>query len=63
MTKCCKSDCRNDALGAVCVVLDGNEQATELAYCQDHMSEAALDYVLRDPRQVQFTAATYEAAL
>jgi len=62
MTKCIKSGCGNDANGAVCVFLNANDEPTELAFCQEHMGDAEIDYMLPDPRQVrvQLFEATYE---
>jgi bifunctional DNase/RNase len=58
MTKCAKAACGHDANGAVCVVVHCDGEPTELAFCPDHMGDAELDYMLRDPRQSQIHCAT-----
>jgi len=54
--------CGKEANGAVCVVLDSDDQATESAFCQDHVGESRVSYMLPDPRHVhiQRSAAVYE---
>jgi bifunctional DNase/RNase len=62
MKKCDIFGCGKEVDGAVCVVLDSNDEATESAFCRDHVRHVGMDYILPDPSQVhiQLSTATYE---
>jgi bifunctional DNase/RNase len=62
MTQCSNPGCSKDADGLVSVLVHHDGQASETAFCKDHVHDSGIDYILRDPRhaEAQIGSEAYE---